>query len=285
MEFYSPASLQDALIQLEEGRASIVAGGTDFFPGLQRGKAPRDLLDVSRLTELKGISRTDDGWRIGGATTWSEIIRHDLPPAFDGLKAAAREVGSVQIQNSGTIAGNICNASPAADSVPPLLVLGAQVEIASAQGTRLLSLEDFICGVRRVDLCSGELVKAVHIPVGSARGFGSFLKLGSRKYLVISIAMVAAAVELDADGLISRARVAVGACSPVACRIPALEEAVTGLDLDTLKAGFEGGPEYFRMLSPIDDVRASAEYRMKTASELCRRSLILAVEKGMNSNA
>ena len=126
---------------------------------------------MTRIAALRGISKAKDGWRIGAASTWSEVIAADLPAAFDGLKAAARDVGSVQIQNAGTIAGNLCNASPAADGVPPLLALNALVEICSAEGCRVMPLDTFITGVRHVALDQGEMVTAVIIPetFGSAQ--------------------------------------------------------------------------------------------------------------------
>ena len=130
MGYSAPHSLNDAL-EAAGREAKIVAGGTDFFPSLKPGKSPQRILDVTRVREIRGLSETDGGWRIGSAVTWSEIARHPLPGEFDCLKQAALTVGSVQIQNAATIGGNICNASPAADGIPPLLALGAMVEIQS----------------------------------------------------------------------------------------------------------------------------------------------------------
>ena len=126
------------------------------------------------------------------------MIRADLPPLFDALKAAAREVGGVQIQNAGTVAGNVCNASPAADGMPALLALGAEVELQSAAGSRRLPLDDFVLGSRRTARRADELVSALHIPARAAGARSVFLKLGGRRYLVISITMVAVLIELDA---------------------------------------------------------------------------------------
>jgi CO/xanthine dehydrogenase FAD-binding subunit len=136
LEYLTPMSLDDALAALDAGELSIIAGGTDWYPAQGECPIECDILDVTRIAALRGISKAKDGWRIGAASTWSDVIAADLPAAFDGLKAAARDVGSVQIQNAGTIAGNLCNASPAADGVPPLLALKALVEICSAEGCR-----------------------------------------------------------------------------------------------------------------------------------------------------
>jgi CO/xanthine dehydrogenase FAD-binding subunit len=194
-----------------------------------------------------------------------------LPHCFDGLKLAAREIGGIQIQNAGTIAGNICNASPAADSLPNLLALDAEVELASLHGQRRLPIGEFVTGNRRTVRRPDELVTALLIPNLGPEARSDFLKLGSRKYLVISIVMVAAVLEL-AGRRVERARVAIGACSEIARRLPVLEAALAGQPLDEA-LGQMVKPEYIAALSPIDDLRASAVYRRKAALVLLRRSL------------
>jgi CO/xanthine dehydrogenase FAD-binding subunit len=271
MTLHRPESL-DAALALLEGGGVLLAGGTDVYPALRDGAPPAAMIDLTGVAALRGISRDGSGWRIGAATTWTDVIRADLPPSFDGLKLAAREVGSVQIQNAGTVAGNICNASPAADGVPALLTLEAAVEVAGPGGPRRVALSDFILGPRRTDLRAGEIVTALLVP--DVPGQGAFLKLGARKYLVISIAMVAAVVETQA-GRISGARVAVGACSPVARRLPALEAALTGAALAEVPAICASAP---LDLSPIDDVRASAAYRTESVRTLISRTLSQAME-------
>lgn len=247
---------------------------------MKEGGPSRDLLDLTRIEDLKGISRTPAGWRIGATTRWSEIVAEPLPTMFDGLKAAAREVGSIQIQNSGTIAGNLCNASPAADGVPPLLTLNAMVEISARSGTRTIALSDFITGVRKTALAPGELVSAIHIPALPESTFAAFEKLGSRRYLVISIAMVAACVTLGKGDVIETVRVAVGACSPVARRLPALEDELKGSSVQILKNPELVTATHLESLNPIDDVRGSATYRVEVVAELCRRALLAAATEG-----
>lgn len=251
--------------------ARVIAGGTDLFPAMPQGGHGTPYLDVTGVTEMTGLTHNDAGLRIGGATTWAQIIAADLPPAFDGLRLAAREVGSVQIQNAGTIAGNLCNASPAADGVPPLLTLNASIELHSAErGARRLDLATFLTGVRQTALAGDEILTAVHIPPQPARAGAGFAKLGSRRYLVISIAMVAALVECDAMGRIAMARVAVGACSPVAQRLSALEAAVIGQD----PAQVQVTPVHLAGLSPIDDVRGDAVYRLDAVADLCQTAIL-----------
>lgn len=275
MSFARPASLEQALDHLASGEWRLLAGGTDIYPARVDKPITQPMLDISRLRELSGIECTAEGWWIGGLTRWSEVLKTDLPQAFDGLKQAAIEVGSVQIQNAGTVAGNLCNASPAADGVPPLLTLDAEVELASKRGKRLLPLEDFITGYRATALEADELMTAVIIQTDGARGASHFEKLGARKYLVISIAM--AAVRLVAErGAVTEARVALGACSPVALRLNALERDLIGAPLDRL--GDVVKTVHMERLQPIDDVRASAGYRLQAACVLIRRALTEAAD-------
>lgn len=277
MGYYTPDTVPDALKALRQGDATIIAGCTDYFPTRSEPCAPTSLVDITRVAGLRGVSQTADGWKIGAATTWSDVIKADLPCAFDGLKMAAREVGSVQIQNAGTLVGNLCNASPAADGVPPLLTLGAELEVVSLRGTRRLPLADFITGVRQTDMARDEMVLAIHIPAPEAGARGYFLKLGARKYLVISIAMVSALVALEADGRIATARVAVGACSAVAQRLVGLEAALIGQTIDQLKAQPDIWARHLTPLAPISDVRGSSDYRQQVAGELCMRAVMGAI--------
>lgn len=277
MTYLIPTKLEAALKSLAQQQDKLVAGGTDVYPSMKQGHTPKSLLDVTRIKELMNITVTDTGFRIGAAVTWTEIVKAKLPAAFDGLKHAAKEVGSLQIQNAGTIAGNLCNASPAADGVPPLLTLDARVEVASAaRGARILPLQDFILGVRKTALGSDEIVTAIHIPTPPDGAGSAFEKLGNRKYLVISIAMTAALIKCDLRGLISEARVAIGACSPVALRLTQLEADLIGAKPSEV----EILPSHLSQLSPIDDVRGSGGYRLDIVQEQCRRAIQKAAENG-----
>ena len=272
MSIDGPMSLDCALKQLSRTSMPILAGGTDFFPALRDAPAPAQVLDVSRIDGLRGIQRTASGWRLGAATTWSDVIHEPLPPVFKALKAAAREVGSVQIQNAGTVAGNICNASPAADGVPPLLSMNASVELASVRGIRLLPLQEFIQGPRVTARCDDEIMVAIHIPDMDEAARSEFVKLGARRYLVISIVMVSVVLIPDAQGRLKEARVAVGACSAVARRLHRLEAVLQGQPLNAdLQSLVE--PLLFTELAPIDDVRGSAEYRLQVVQQLIRQLL------------
>jgi CO/xanthine dehydrogenase FAD-binding subunit len=292
--YHQPTSVAAALTHLRDDPSlTVVAGATDVYPAwtgdVAKGGARghRGVLDVSKLSALRGIEDRGDHWWLGALTTWSDIARADhLPPLFDGLKAAAREIGGIQIQNRGTIAGNIVTASPAGDSIPCLLALDADVECVGGTEFRV-PLERFITGYRKTIL-DGELVTGIRVP--KANGHGHFLKLGARRYLVISIAMVAATFELEASPttdisgdpisfrhpreggdpsthqprIVRSARIAVGACSAVAQRLPALERALIGRRLDPAIVT----AEHLAHLAPIDDVRASGDYRRAAARQL-----------------
>lgn len=265
-------SLDHALEQLSRSAMPILAGGTDFYPALRDAPAPDHLLDVTRIEGLRGIRKTSSGWCLGAATSWSDVIREPLPAVFNGLKAAAREVGSVQIQNAATLGGNLCNASPAADGVPPLLALNATVELASIRGTRLLPLQDFILGPRRTACLEDELLIAVHVPDTHDTAWSEFVKLGARRYLVISIVMASIVLVPDAKGRLEDVRIAVGACSAVAQRLRRLESVLQG---QPLHADLQSrvSPALFSELAPIDDVRGSADYRLLVVQQLLRRLL------------
>jgi CO/xanthine dehydrogenase FAD-binding subunit len=277
VRYAKPQSIDEALALLSEGAWRILAGGTDFYPTLGARPLRENVLDINGLSELRGIAESATHVVIGARTTWTDIIRHPLPAAFDALKQAAREVGSIQIQNTGTVAGNLCNASPAADGVPALLILDAEIEIASTSGKRYEALENFIRGNRQTALGAGEMVMAIRLPKASLAGVSSFFKLGARRYLVISIAMTAVRIAVGEHDRVADAAIAVGACSAVARRLRGLEQELRGQDIQSL-ADFPLTETCFAELTPIDDVRGSADYRRGAAREIVSRALTAAAE-------
>ena len=268
-----PSSLEQALDRLAAGGWTVVAGCTDYYCRPDARPLADDVLDLTGLGEVRGIDETAEQVRIGALTTWSELAAATLPPQFDALREAARQIGGVQIQNAGSLGGNLCNASPAADGVPPLLILDASVELRSQAGTRVLPLGDFIVGNRRTVLRPDELLTAVTVPKRTDRHASAFHKLGARAYQVISIVMVAALLELDALGRVGSAAVAVGSCSPVAQRLSALEEALTGRDLAGPPLSDLLTEAHFTPLAPLSDVRGTAAYRLDAARLLVGRAL------------
>lgn len=277
MDYVLAANLPEALQLKRDTGFAVVAGGTDIFPAIENGIRYPGLLDVSRVGELAGaIQRRDDVWVIPAMSSWSALAAADLPPQFDAVKQAAVEIGGRQIQNTGTVAGNICNASPAADGVVALMALGARVTLAGTAGQRQMALADFVLGNRKTALKADELLLDVRVPAAHGDCASVFRKVGARRYLVISIAMCAISLELDGQGRIVHAGVAVGACGPRAVRVKALETRLKGMSLQALSA-VEVQEDELSVLTPIDDVRASAAFRRAAAKT--------AVEEGLQDLA
>ncbi len=279
MKYFRPDSLGPALEWLTENDARIAAGCTDLLPATTAPWVSGPVLDVTAISGLRGISQDNRGWRFGATTTWTDVVRADLPAAFDSLKLAAKEVGSIQIQNAGTLAGNLCNASPAADGVPCWLTLNAEIELQSKNETRVLPLGSFIDGPRKTKLKRDEIVSAILVPKSASLGRSSFLKLGARKYLIISIAMVAVRI-CEQEGLISEAAISVGSCSAVAQRLTGIENKLIGQSFTSETIDQITDEMMADVLQPIDDLRSDAAYRKVAAGELVRRCLgALAPEK------
>ena len=272
MKYAQPTTTQEAMTYLAGDEWLIVSGGTDFYPALGDKSPAGNVLDVSQISSLRSIYADNTHWHIGALATWTDVINTELPASFDALKLAAQEVGSVQIQNRATVVGNICKASPAADGIPALLCLDAIVRISSQDQVRDVALIDFVKGNRKTTLAPGEMVIDLLLPKTSTSGFSHFLKLGARKYLVISIAMVATRLCVDSKNQITDAALSVGSCSVVAQRLPALEQQLIGKTLgrglvETVTQELVSG------LTPINDVRATADYRHDAALELLKRSI------------
>ncbi len=268
-DYVRPSNLPDAVAIMAASPWRVLAGGTDLYPGAN-AQLDGAVLDTSGIADLRGIS-FENGLRVGACTTWAEIAAADLPPALRALQQAALQVGGRQIQNAGTIGGNLCNASPAADGVPPLLAVDAILELASVRGTRFVPLAAFLAGPRRTLRDIDEMLVAVHVPKAGLLGVSCFLKLGARAHLVISIAMVAARIEHDA-GVVTQAALAIGSCSGVAQRLPQVEAVLIGAPLPQASSRIIGA-DVASALSPIDDIRATAAYRTDAATELLCRAV------------
>jgi CO/xanthine dehydrogenase FAD-binding subunit len=271
-DYLRPTSLDEALAALAKRPWTMLAGGTDVYPGSVGRPVAGHILDVTGLPSLRAITTVDGLVRIPALATWTDVVRADLPAAFDGLKIAARSIGGIQIQNRGTLAGNLCNASPAADGLPNLMALDARVELSSASGRRDVPVGEFVVGNRRTTRRPDELVTAIVVPSPSADARSTFLKLGSRAYLVISIASVAIVVSVEPSGRVAAARIVVGACSEVPMRLESAETRLVGeIASSSLGGAIEAGD--VAGLAPIDDVRGTAAYRRDVALTLIRRAV------------
>lgn len=271
--YFRPSSLAEALAIRARQPVTVLAGGTDVYPAHANrvgwGNMRRDdILDISAIGELKRIVEEPGYVRLGALTTWAEMRHAALPSGFAGYQKAARDVGGGQVQNRGTLVGNICTASPAGDGIPCLLSLDAEVELANGRGRRVVPIAQFIDGYRHTVCAPDELVTAILVPKPPDGARSDFIKLGARRYLVISIVMAAAVLATDVAGTVIHARVAVGACSAVAQRLLELERGLLGQPLaaapDLVAAG------HLAPLSPIDDVRGSGPFRAAAAVDVVR---------------
>ncbi len=247
----------------------VIAGGTDLMVNANHRPVPAGMLDLWRLAALGGVREADDTITIGAGSTWREVerdpaIRARLAP----LALAAREIGALQIQARGTLGGNVGTSSPVGDSLPVLLALDAELEVASLRGHRRVAYRDWCTGYRKTQLAADELIVAAHIAVPGRRTRLAWRKIGTRRAQSISKVMGAAAIELDGD-VITSARVALGAVADRPIRIAAVEHAVVGHKLgpaaDAARAALRAA------IRPIDDVRSTADYRREVAENLVAR--------------
>ncbi len=280
-EYLEPASLQQALEWLNtyRGRARVLAGGTDLYLRLRkRVFLPDYVIDLKRVPSLNYMTSDGQGGvRIGPTTLQGDVAASPLvQQTFPALAEAARWVGAVQTRNRATLVGNICNASPAADTAPALLGYGAQVKIASAQGERTVPLEEFFVGPGKTGLQENELVAELLVPAPQPRTGGAFFR---RTRTAMDIAVVCAAAVLSlADGTCRDARIALGAVAPTPVRAQRAERALVGQAL-TERVIEEASRIAAEEARPITDVRGSEEYRREMVRVLTRRGLTQALER------
>lgn len=276
-EFFDPSSLAEALTLLRgfAGRAKALAGGTDLLVRMKNGLlAPERIVNLLNLPELKGFSETEGGLRLGALVTHDELAGIvSLGPGREVLSQAARTVGSPQIRHRGTLGGNICNASPSADTAPALLTLDAELSLAGPEGVRRLPLEAFFTGPGETALLPGELLKEFFLPSPPPETRGAYLKLGRRKSLDLALVGVAVLLTLNGDGrFCRRARIALGGVAPTPLRARNAEKVLEGAPLDDKRIR-EAAEAASRECRPITDLRASAEYRREMVLVLTARAL------------
>ena len=274
---HRPASLGEALELMGAlERVKPMAGGTDLLP-LMRDRAivVDEIVDIQGLHELKGITIEDGALRIGALTTLSKVLESPLVAEIAPvLREAVGHIGSVQTRNQGTLAGNLCNASPAADSAPALMVLGAQANIASGKGVRKVPVEELFAGPKMNSLAKDELVTEILVPELPPGSGVAFEKLGRRRGITLSLVNAAACLVLDGKKCVD-ARIALGAIAATPIRLPAVEDTFKGKEL-TPEAIEESSRACYALVSPVDDVRASAEYRREMACVLMKRAIVKA---------
>ncbi len=271
--YLKPRELDQALHELKLRRCLIIGGGTDLLAhGHAAGLPCGPVLDISEIGELRTIEVTPGSVKIGAGATWSEILAASLPIHLAGLVQAASLFGSPQIRNRATIGGNLVSASPVADAMPPLLCLDAQVELASADRRRTLPLERFLVGRRSTMIENEEILTAIIISVPERPSGGGFCKLGQRNGATIAAVSAAASIVWRQDGLIGEVRVAVGALSSRARRLPSLEADLKGLRRDEDLRNIVR-PAHLDELTPVTDLRSTIEHRRSVAQILIGRAL------------
>ncbi|HKZ02457.1 MAG TPA: xanthine dehydrogenase family protein subunit M [Pyrinomonadaceae bacterium] len=271
----TPASLDQALELLAQGpgRWKAFAGGTDLMVLLEAGKLPhRNYVNISSLSELRGVNVMDEWVQVGGLATYSEIQAHRLlADEFPLLCQAASETGGLAIQNRGTIGGNIVNASPAADSPPALLAYDAQLELLSVRGKRNVPYSQFHLGYKRIDLRDDELLASVHLPRSGQKLAQYYKKVGTRRAQAISKVCLAAVAAVT-KGAIVQVRIAIGSVAPIPLRCIATEELLRGKQLD-LALMESAKAELGQEIMPITDVRSTKEYRLRVTQNLLEEFL------------
>jgi CO/xanthine dehydrogenase FAD-binding subunit len=273
-DFLAPRTLEEACFALASGGGRLIAGGTDVIPQLLNGRLRAScLVDLSRLTGLSFIGIAGGRLRVGALTTFAQLADSDviarLAPV---LGQAAATVGSVQTRQRATLGGNIANASPAGDALPALLVLDAQVVLASVRGKRTVKLTDLLRGPGRTAIAADEIIHHVECDMPGPRTTGLYLKLGNRRGMAIAVASAAAWLERAPDGRITRARLALGSVAPTAIRCRAAEELLSNA-LPGEAVCVAAAQAAAAACTPIDDLRASAAYRRHAAEVLVRRCL------------
>ena len=268
--YLRPRDLDEALVaRATEPGWMVLAGGTDLMVTATHKPVPAGILDLWRLAGLCDISERDGVIAIGAGATWLEIARHDgIRARLSPLALAAREIGALQIQARGTLGGNVGTSSPVGDSLPALLALDAELEVASVRGRRRVPYRAWCTGYRTTQLAADELIVAAHVRVPAAGTHLAWRKVGTRRAQSISKVMGAAAVRI-ASGVIAEARIALGAVADRPIRVTVVEDAVRGLTparaVDAARAAMRG------VLHPIDDIRSTAVYRDAVAENLVAR--------------
>lgn len=281
LTYVAPTTVSDAVKILADasGPTRVMSGGTDLLVQLRTGRLkPELIVDTKKIPGIMGISGSAaDGFTIGAATSGAVLGEHEaLKAAYPGVVEAANLIGSTQVQGRASLAGNLCNASPAADSVPALIAVGATVDIAGPGGTRTAAVESIVTGPGRTSLAKGEFVTAFHLPAIKGRTADAYLRFIPRTEMDIAVVGCGVSVTLDASGTITAAKISLGAVAPTQVQVdPAC---IVGSKLDEAAlARLDAAAR--AMCNPIDDKRGTIDFRVKVSGVLARRAAAIAVER------
>jgi carbon-monoxide dehydrogenase medium subunit len=280
-QYEAPQTLADAIRMMNtDPRAAPLAGGTDLLIQFRAGvKAPTSFIDLKRIPEMMGMTIDDDGLRLGAATPAIDIVASgEVQRWWPGFAEAVRLIGSTQIQGRGSVGGNLCNASPAADTTCALIVNRAECVIAGPRGERRVPVEAFCTAPGRTVLERGELLAAIHLPRCEAGTADAYLRLIPRSEMDIAVAGAGVSITLDGHGICRAARVAIGAVAPTALLVPEAADALVGSRLDDQALG-RAAEAASRAARPIDDKRGTAAYRRAVVGVLTRRAAAIAAQR------
>jgi len=282
MRYERPTSFKAAaeLLAKEKGLAFILAGGTDLLVRMRTGFIEPDLVvDIKRIDGSKAIKKTETGFTIGAAVSGAELGEHKgLKKAWPGVVEAANLIGSKQVQGRCTMTGNLCNASPAADSVPALVAAGAKAVVVGPKGKRRVAVEEIPVGPGKTSLKKGEIVESIVLPKRPPKSGDAYLRFIPRSEMDIAVVGVGVSITLDGKGVVTKARVALGAVAPTVRLVPDAAKALIGTKMDA--AALDKMAEACAAAcSPIDDKRGTREYRIKVAGVLARRAAVIARQR------
>ena len=282
MRYESPQTVDQAISLLAGagGDPRVLAGGTDLLVQLRAGVIdPELIVDIKQIDEAMAISTEAGGFRVGAAVSGARLKEHDtLSASWPGVVEAADLIGSTQIQGRASMGGNLCNASPAADTVPALIAAGATCALAGPGGRREVPVEEICTGPGQTILTDGEFVVSILLPARGSRSGDAYLRFIPRTEMDIAVVGVGVSLSLDRDGQCSAARVAVGAVAPTALLVPAAAEALVGGTLDD--AAIDAMAAAVRAVSrPIDDKRGTVAYRIEVAGVLAERACRIALDR------
>jgi len=287
MQYHAPATLKDAvkLLAGSRGNTQILAGGTDLLVRMRTGfSEPDSIIDIKHIPPMCKIARDGKGFKIGAAVSSAEMSEHAaLVKAWPGVVEAAALIGSTQVQGRATIAGNLCNASPAADSVPAMVAAGAKALIRGPKGKRKVAVEKFCSGPGKTILKKGELLEAILLPAKPARTGDAYLRFIPRTEMDIAVVGAGVCITVDSKGVCTAARVSLGAVAPTVLLVARAARALVGtrLDdaaLDALAAACSAAAR------PIDDKRGTKQFRIHVAGVMARRAAIIARDRALGKS-
>ena len=287
MRYEAPDSLEEAVALLAgaQGEARVLAGGTDLLVQMRADVLDPDLIvDIKKIKETRAVTEEKGGWRIGAAVTGAELKEHArLKKAWPGVVEAANLIGSTQVQGRATLGGNLCNGSPAADSVPALIAAGAVATLVGPKGKRDLPVEDVMLGPRKLALGKGEIVASFLLPPRAARSSDAYLRYNPRTEMDIAVVGAGVSLTVDGAGLITAARVSLGAVAARVLLVAEAAQAIVGSRLDApaqerLEAAARAA------CRPIDDKRGTVEFRIQVAGVLARRAALIALDRARSNN-